>query len=59
MQEVSNIPTTVLNYGALGGGGTHRLSSVTTYLGVSTKSYSLAQWQTIFPSATALSNELS
>lgn len=58
MQEFANIPTNVVNYGAIGDGVTHPLSSVNSYLGVNTTGYTLAEWQTIFPFATSLTNEL-
>lgn len=45
-------------FGAIGDGSSHPLSSVTSFQGKSTSGWSLTQWQTIFSFATATSNEL-
>ena len=58
MDQFSNIPISVLNFGAIGDGASHPLSSVTSYLGIPTSNWTLTQWQAVFPFATALSNEL-
>ncbi|MBS1093837.1 hypothetical protein [Gluconobacter wancherniae] len=45
-------------FGAIGDGASHQLSTVTQFFGVSTAGYTLAQWQGIFPRATALTQEI-
>ena len=46
------------DFGALGDGLSHQLSTVTSCSGQNTTGWSLAQWQTIYPCATALTNDL-
>lgn len=48
----------VLDFGAIGDGASHPLSAVTNWQGQNTQGWSLPLWQTIFPLATSLSNEL-
>lgn len=46
------------DFGAIGDGANHPLSGVTSLGGVNTTGWTLTQWQTVYPHATALSNEL-
>ena len=48
----------VLDYGAIGDGVSRQLSTVTAFGSNNTTGWTLVQWQTIFPGATALSEEL-
>jgi hypothetical protein len=45
-------------FGAIGDGSSHPLSSVTSFNGVNTTGYTLTQWQTLCPLATSLSQEM-
>jgi len=45
-------------FGAIGDGASHPLSGITSYNGTSTVGWTLAQWQVVFPAATALTNEV-
>lgn len=49
---------TLASYGYLGDGNSHQLSTVTSYLGMNTTGWTLAQWQGVLPASTALSDEL-
>ncbi|MNQ65992.1 hypothetical protein D3C85_804690 [compost metagenome] len=48
----------VKDFGAFGDGLSHTLASTTVFQGVNTTGWSLTQWQTYFPSATNLSQEI-
>lgn len=48
----------VKDFGAIGDGSSHPLSGVTLLGNVNVTGWTLAQWQTIYPHATALTNEL-
>ena len=49
---------TVKDFGAIGDGSSHPLSSVTSYNSQNTTGWTLTQWQTIYPKATALTQEI-
>ena len=49
---------TLASYGYIGNGSSHQLSTVTSYLGMNTTNWSLAQWQSVLPASAALSDEL-
>lgn len=49
---------TVRMFGAFGDGKSHTLSTTTEILGTDTTGWSLAQWRTIFPRASALTQEI-
>jgi hypothetical protein len=46
------------DFGAIGNGTSHPLSSITTFGASNTTGWTLTQWKTIFPSALALTDEL-
>lgn len=46
------------DFGAIGDGSSHPLSSITTYNGVSTVGWTLTQWQSVFPHAVSRSDEI-
>ena len=45
-------------FGAIGNGSQNELSSINSFGGQNTTGWTLAQWQTIFPFATALTNDI-
>ena len=51
-------PIHVKNFGAIGDGSSHPLSSITQFAGEITSGWTLAQWQAIFPLAQSLSDEI-
>jgi hypothetical protein len=48
----------VKDYGAVGDGNSHRLSSINTFNQEQTAGWTLRQWQAVFPFATELTNEV-
>ncbi|WP_413993113.1 hypothetical protein ACMDCR_14060 [Labrys okinawensis] len=46
------------SYGYIGDGGSHPLSSIATYNGVSTSQWQLSNWQAVLPAATSMSDEI-
>ncbi|QPB08627.1 pectin lyase activity [Burkholderia phage Mica] len=53
-----NDVVSVSDFGAIGDGSSHPLSGVASLFGMSTSGWTLAQWQTIYPHAQALTDEL-
>lgn len=50
--------TSVKDFGAIGDGASHPLSSITRHSLRNTTGWSLAQWQTVYPFADSLTNEI-
>jgi hypothetical protein len=48
----------VKDFGAIGDGSSHKLNVTTTFAGLNTTGWTLSQWQTIYPRATALTQEI-
>lgn len=48
----------VKDFGAFGDGASHTLAATTTYRRTNTTGWTLGQWQTFFPNATSLSQEI-
>jgi hypothetical protein len=58
MQSKLADSVSIKDYGAIGDGNSHPLSSIVTFSAQPTSGWTLDQWQAIFPFATALSNEI-
>lgn len=50
--------TNVKNFGAIGDGTSHAISTIDSFNGTNTTGWTLAQWQAIFPLAQSLSDEI-
>lgn len=46
------------DFGAIGDGNSHQLSTVNSYNGANTTGWTLTQWQTVYPHAVALTDEI-
>jgi hypothetical protein len=58
MQSKLADSVSIKDYGAIGDGNSHPISSIATFNAQPTTGWTLDQWQAIFPFATALSNEI-